>query len=310
VSTYQLKTPVVFIIFKRHETTQKVFERIRQAKPPKLFVIADGPRPEVPGEIEQCAITRSIINGVDWDCQVFKQYSDVNLRSIRRVPSGLDWVFSQVEEAIILEDDCLPHPTFFQFCEELLHDYRHDERVMVISGQNVQFGKRRTPYSYYFSRYNHCWGWATWRRAWRYYDADMKLWPEIRDEGLLHDIFSSPREVKFWTDVFQSAYERKQWDWDMHWTFAAWIQNGLSILSEQNLISNLGFGSDGTNTLEITQHANLPTEALEFPLRHPPFKIRNVEADRFTQETLFDLPLPQRAQRKLRRIAKQLFARR
>ncbi|MEW6491011.1 MAG: glycosyltransferase family 2 protein, partial [Cyanobacteriota bacterium] len=164
-----MKTPVVFIIFNRPDTTQKVFEAIRQAHPPLLFVIADGPRPNKPGEDQKCAATRAIIDQVDWDCEVLTNYSEINLGCERRVSSGLNWVFDTVEEAIILEDDCLPHPTFFSFCEELLDYYRNDQRVMVITGQNVQFGRKRTDYTYYFSRYNHCWGWASWRRAWRSY---------------------------------------------------------------------------------------------------------------------------------------------
>jgi hypothetical protein len=307
MSNFQLNTPVAFCIFKRPETTQRVFDAIRQAKPPKLFVIADGPRSHVADEAEKCLATRAIIEQVDWDCQVFKNYSDVNLRPIGRVPSGLDWVFSQVETAIILEDDCLPHPTFFQFCEELLDYYRDDERIMAISGQNVQMGRQNTPYSYYFSRYNHCWGWATWRRAWNYCDMDMKFWPEVRDNDLLHHILDSPREIRFWTDWYQRAYDKNQGDnWDAQWTFAAWVQSGLSILSNQNLISNIGFGQAGTNTLEITEHANLPTVAMNFPLHHPPFKVRNVAADRFTHDTLFAPPFPQRVKKKLKKIAKSL----
>ncbi len=188
VSNSLIKTPVVVIIFKRTDTTEKVFEAIRLAKPPKLFVIADGPRADHPGEAEKCEAARAIIERVDWECEVLKNYSDTNLGCAKRVSSGLDWVFSNVEEAIILEDDCVPHLTFFPFCEELLEKYRYDTRIASISGQNVQFGRERTNYSYYFSRYNHCWGWATWRRAWQHFDFDMKLWPEIKKGHLLDDI--------------------------------------------------------------------------------------------------------------------------
>ena len=154
---WQLTTPVVFIIFNRPDTTAKVFEAIRQAKPPKLLVIADGARIDKPGEAEKCAAARAIINQVDWQCEVLTNYSNVNLGCRKRVSSGLDWVFEQVEEAIVLEDDCLPHPSFFQYCQELLEKYRDDERIMMISGDNFQFGNETTEYSYYFSRYGHCW---------------------------------------------------------------------------------------------------------------------------------------------------------
>ncbi|MFM7711944.1 MAG: glycosyltransferase family 2 protein, partial [Microcystis sp.] len=141
------------------DTTARVFEAIRQAKPPKLLVVADGPRADRADDIEKCKAARAIIEGVDWDCEVLTNYSDVNLGCKNRVSSGLNWVFDTVEEAIILEDDCVPDPTFFRFCEELLEYYRHDQRIMVISGNNFQFGKKRTGYSYYFSVYTHCWGW-------------------------------------------------------------------------------------------------------------------------------------------------------
>ena len=155
---WQLTTPVVFVIFNRPDTTAKVFEAIRQAKPPKLLVIADGARIDKPGEAKKCAAARAIINQVDWQCEVLTNYSDVNLGCRKRVSSGLDWVFEQVEEAIILEDDCLPHPTFFRYCQELLEKYRDDEHIMMISGNNFQFGRKRNEYSYYFSHYSHIWG--------------------------------------------------------------------------------------------------------------------------------------------------------
>ncbi len=141
MAEWQLKTPVVFIIFKRPDTTERVFEVIRQTKPTKLLVVADGARTDRPGEADKCAAVRAIIECVDWDCKVLKNYSEINLGCGKRVSSGLDWVFDNVEEAIILEDDCLPHPTFFRFCEELLERYRYDTRVSSISAQNVQLGR-------------------------------------------------------------------------------------------------------------------------------------------------------------------------
>ncbi|BAZ53539.1 methyltransferase FkbM [Nostoc sp. NIES-4103] len=298
----QLKTPVVFIIFKRPNTTEKVFEAIRKAKPPKLLVIGDGPRTDRPGEAEKCEATREIIQRVDWNCEVLTNYSEVNLGCNKRVSSGLDWVFEQVEEAIILEDDCLPHPTFFPFCEELLEKYRNDSRVISISGQNVQLGRKRTKYSYYFSRYNHCWGWATWRRAWQHYDIHMKLWAEVKDSGYLKDILKDPGAVKFWTNYFQKTYENRLDSWAVRWTFASWVQNGISILSNTNLISNIGFGLEATHTLTENPFANLPVEAVDFPLNHPPFMIRDDVADHFTQNTLYDPNLKLRIKRKIKKL--------
>lgn len=300
-----MKTPVALIIFNRADTTEKVLEAIRQAKPSKLFVIADGPRANKPGEAEKCATTRAVIERVDWDCEVLKNYSDVNLGCAKRVSSGLDWVFNTVEEAIILEDDCLPHPTFFRYCEELLDRYREDERIMAICGKNVQFGHKRTEYSYYFSRYNHCWGWASWRRAWQHYDIEMKLWPEMRQQGFLKDLLIDPRAVEFWTKHFQATYKGGINTWDYQWTLTCWLQNGLSILPNVNLISNIGFSAEATHTKTTSDqnpYANMATKALEFPLKHPPFIIADRQADDFSQNTLFNPTFSVRVQAKINRI--------
>ena len=286
VDKWQLQTPVCLIAFNRPDTTQKVFEAIRQVKPPKLLVIADGARADRPEEAEKCAKTREIINQVDWDCEVLTNYSDINLGCRKRVSSGLNWVFEQVEEAIILEDDCLPHPTFFRFCEELLERYRDNERVMAISGDNFQWGRKRTDYSYYFSRYNHIWGWASWRRAWRLYDLEMKIWPEVRDGNWLKDILQDSDAVNYWTKIFQGVYEGFN-TWDYPWTFACWIHNGLTILPKVNLVSNIGFGAEATHTKSVSKFANMPTEEMSFPLQHPPFMIRDSQADEITETTIF-----------------------
>jgi hypothetical protein len=309
MSDWQLKTPVAFIIFKRPEETERVFAEIRKVKPPKLLVVADGPRADRLGEDGDCDRVRAIIERVDWDCEVLKNYADVNLGCRLRVSSGINWVFEMVEEAIIIEDDCLPDVTFFRFAEELLDRYRDDRRIMSISGQNVQFGRKRTDYSYYFSRYNHCWSWATWRRAWQHYDLDMKLWPEIRDGNFLADVLGDPQAVKVWTKTFELCYEKKIDTWDFQWAFASFIQNGMNILANVNLASNIGYGSGGTHTGDVSSpYNNMAAEALTFPLKHPPFAIRDAQADNFTQNTLYDYdpPLLKKVQRKVHKVLTQI----
>lgn len=286
MNNFVLTTPVVFLIYKRSETTGKVFEVIRKVKPPKLFVVADGPKSDMPGEAEKCIAARKIIEGVDWDCEVITNYSDVNLGCKNRVSTGLDWVFSQVEEAIILEDDCLPDITFFRFCQELLEYYRHDERIMVISGDNFQFGRKRTDDSYYFSRYNHCWGWATWKRAWQNYDVYMKLWPIIRDSSFLESIISR-NSVASWKKRFQYAYDDKIDTWAYRWTFACWIQSGLTILPDVNLVSNIGYCEQATHTKYKSNFSDLSLNAMQFPMKHPSFVMRHFAADDFTENIVF-----------------------
>ncbi|MBW4425772.1 MAG: hypothetical protein KME50_15295 [Nostoc desertorum CM1-VF14] len=296
MSEWQLKTPVCFIIFNRPDVTEQVFQKIRQAKPPKLLVVADGSRTDKPGEAEKCAAARAIINQVDWECEVLTNYSDVNLGCRKRVSSGLYWVFSQVEEAIILEDDCLPHPSFFRFCEELLENYRHNSRIMLISGQNLQFGQKARNYSYYFSRYNHCWGWATWKRAWQYYDDTMALWPQVRDENWLFDILQDEQAFRYWSATFQGMYEGFD-TWDYPWLFACYINQGLSVLPNINLVSNIGFGKEGTHATDSNSIlSNIPVEEIQFPLKHPPFIIRDTLADNFTERTFYSGTLAKKEQ--------------
>jgi hypothetical protein len=291
MSPYSLNTPVALIIFNRPDNTAQVFEAIRQAQPPLLLVAADGPRSNHPGEAAQCAATRAIIEQVDWDCKVLTDYSDTNMGMKRRESSAFDWIFATVEEAIILEDDCLPHPSFFRYCEELLNYYRHDSRIMTISGDNTPLGfkNKRNPHdSYYFSIYPRTWGWATWRRAWQHYDINMTLWPQIRDEQWLKDILQEENAIRCWKQTFQSCYDGFE-TWDFQWILSSWLQGGLTIIPHHNLMTNLGFGAAATNTLDVqSPRSHVPTQAMTFPLQHPAWVVPDRLADAFTQDNVYD----------------------
>ncbi len=298
-----INTSVLLLIFNRPDTTQRVFDEIRKAMPKKLFISSDGPRENKHGEYEKCQAARDIIKQVDWDCQIFTNFRDKNLGCKSAVSSGIEWFFENVEEGIILEDDTLPHPTFFRFCEELLERYRDDDRISIISGDNFQFGRRRTSYSYYFSRYNHIWGWASWRRFWRHYDVNIKLWPEIRDGGWLNDFLGNKESVHFWTRIFENVYEGKVDTWDYQLVFAAWVQGCLSIISNVNLVSNIGYGPDATRTAGESKFANMKTEPATFPILHPPYIMRDSVADGITEKDQFTskpLPVMARAYRRLK----------
>lgn len=289
---YQLRTPVAFIIFNRPNLAQRVFEEIRKVHPPLLLVIADGPRQDHPQDEERCAKTRAIIEQVDWDCEVKKNYVDVNLGCRERIFSGLNWVFNEVEEAIILEDDCLPHPTFFRFCEELLDRYREDERICQISGINYQNGIERTECSYFFSRYNHIWGWASWRRAWKGCDVRLKKWPEVRKGKWLTTILGNPFFVPYWQYIFEKVYRGEINSWAYPWTFHCWLQNRLAILPVTNLIDNLGIGKDSTHTKGGHLFRKNEVKPITFPLIHPSNIICNTEADRYTEIHKHLIPFP------------------
>jgi hypothetical protein len=274
----QLTTPVVFLIFNRPDTTFKVFETIREAKPTKLLLVADGAR--FPEEKAKCNEARSIIERVDWDCEVLTNFSEINLGCKLRVSSGLDWVFSEAEEAIILEDDCLPAQSFFSFCQTLLEYYRNDERIMHISGNNFQFRNHTSNYSYFFSKYGGIWGWASWRRAWQHYDRDMETWSEAKQNNLIDYIYDDWAEKLYWTSIFNQVVNGIPNTWDYQWLYARWTQQELSIAPAVNLVSNIGFNGNATHTINDYHLANMKTEDI-WEIIHPPFIVRDTLADTY-----------------------------
>ncbi len=283
-----LQAPALFLVFNRPDTTARVFEALRAARPASLYVAADGPRPNREGEAARCDDVRRIATQVDWPCEVKTLFRDRNLGCRIGVSTAIDWFFEHEEEGIVLEDDCLPSTSFFPYCAELLARYRHDERVMCVSGDNFQLGREVTQYSYYFSRNIHCWGWATWRRAWKLYDREMTLWPAFRDGGGLKAWSAGDeRFEKYWLAVFDSVSKVAIDTWDYQFLFTCWAQHGLACVPQKNLVSNIGFLTGATHTFDPTNPlANLPTQDLSFPLRHPPFINRSVEADLFEAEGL------------------------
>ncbi len=283
----QLNTPVALLIFNRPNTTDRVFEAVRQVAPKKLFVVADGPRPDRPDDAEKCKAARAIVERVDWPCELFTNFSDENLGCGLRPATGISWVFENVEQAIILEDDCLPDPAFFRFCEELLEKYRDDQRVMHVGGSNFLFGRAQIEDSYYFSRYPLCWGWATWRRAWRHFDFELRDWPSLRQNKWLDQFLGDKRASWHWSRLFDYVRERGQSHiWDYQWILSCWRRDGLCITPSVNLVSNVGYGKEATHTRRRSRFAEVPREAMSFPLRHPKTVARNVAADEIRQNDL------------------------
>lgn len=308
-----LLTPVAFLIYNRPDLTERVFEAIKRVQPSHLYVIADGPRSSE-DEIK-CNQTRSIIHQIDWKCDVHTNFSDTNLGCGRRESSGFDWVFSHVEEAIFLEDDTLPDPSFFLFCERMLHRYRHDQRIMHVTGNNFQ-KHHVTDDSYYFSKYMHAWGWASWRRAWRCYDYEMKSWPKFREAGCLHGCCHSGTEERYWQNIFDKMHQDPQVidTWDYQWLYACWSQHGLVVTPKVNLVSNIGFNRpDAAHTRGDSILAQFTTNQLKEPFTHPSFFVPNVNADRHIYQTVFGgeftgiLGLPKRLQRRAIRHLKMIF---
>ena len=277
-----MDTPVLLIAWRRPQTLFQVIDAIRPIAPTRLFVACDGPNPDRSGEVDKVAETRALIEReIDWPCQIERFYSDINQGCRLGVSRAITWFFEQVEEGIILEDDCVPHPDFFPYCQILLERYRTDTRVWCISGNNFQNGQWRGDGSYYFSRYNHCWGWASWRRCWQNYDAGLSHWPALRDSGFLSTMFEDPIERQYWSRIWQLLLDRGQPDtWDYQWTFTCFVNGGLTALPNRNLVNNVGFGEDATHT--TTGSINTAINDGIDPTCHPSFLLRHAEADRYT----------------------------
>ncbi len=278
------KPPVAFFGFNRPDCTKIVFEAIRSYSPEKLFLVADGPRSDVPTDMARCESVREIMQAVDWPCEVHLNFSEQNMGCRNRMSSGIDWVFSQVEEAIFLEDDCVPCPDFFTFCTEMLTYYRDNPKVMHIGGANFQKGRIRGDGSYYFSVYPHVWGWASWRRAWQFYDSKMQLWPQAKEAKWIAKVFSTRLESEYWESMLEGAYSGTINTWCFPWAYTCWRKNSMSIIPNVNLITNIGAGPDATHTKGDVSSLALPTGKLGH-LYHPRKISMNHAADRFTFET-------------------------
>ena len=277
-----LKTPILFIVFNRPDTTKIVFNAIREIKPLRLYVAADGPRPTRETDLKRCAETREIIKGVDWNCEVKTLFREKNLGCGQGVSSAISWFFQQEPEGIILEDDCLPSDSFFWFCQELLEKYRHDNRVMHIGGNNfLDDSTGNKDCSYYFSRNGHIWGWATWRRAWQAYDFKISLYDQLKEEGFFDEFFLNRLEKFYRMRKFSQVQDGSLDTWDYQWDFARFVNSGLSIAPQKNLVKNIGFGADATHTVSAnSKNSDLKAFDLDFPLKHPPFVLRDIERDR------------------------------
>ncbi|MEJ8842212.1 hypothetical protein WG954_07445 [Lacibacter sp. H375] len=269
-------TPVLFIIFNRPNTTKKVFECIRMAQPSKLFIAADAARESHPTDKERCDAARAIVQKIDWPCEVRTLFREKNLGCGEAVSEAINWFFSENEEGIILEDDCLPHPDFFVFANQMLQHYRNDKRIISINGSNLGY-KLADGNSYTYSRFMNMWGWATWKDRALSIDYSMRRWKKQKKQGWW--LFRKLRQYFFDTDInwyrlwqnkFNKVAEDKGFTWDWQWMFHQMDKNQLSIVPAVNLVSNIGFDADGTHTHEAENPAaNIPTYALEQPLKHP-----------------------------------------
>ena len=275
----KLTTPILFLIFNRPDTTRRVFNEIRRGKPTKLFVAADGPRKNKKGENERCQAARDIINQVDWDCKVKTLFRGKNLGCKMAVSSAIDWFFENVEEGIILEDDCVPSQSFFWFCQELLEKYKDDERVMMISGTNVNIEWKSDLQDYHFSYYGGIWGWGTWKRAWNYFDVEMSKWKNTYWRKQIKYLIGE-KQYKERARNYEKTFTKQLDAWGYAWSFARLINSGMSVVPSKNLISNIGFNSEATHTKNMRHKTNnLKRFEIELPLTDNPIVIVDGDYD-------------------------------
>ena len=269
------ETPILLISWKRPQKTLKVLNEIRKISPTKIYLACDGPIKNDPVNKEKVLQTRKILNNeIDWHCEINRLYSDTNNGCKIGVSKAITWFFKNEEQGIILEDDCIPHKDFFNFCSILLEKYKNDSRIWCISAHNNQGGEKQGNGSYYFSRYSHCWGWATWRRCWKFYDPYIKSWPEIKKGGILNNIFCKKEIIRFWERIFDNIYyNSKPNTWDYQWSYLCFLNSGLTIIPNINLVNNIGFDAEATHTKNdsyFTKNKELELEESGiFPLIHP-----------------------------------------
>ena len=288
IQSFQTSLPVLFLIFNRPEIASETFAVIKDVKPKELFIACDGPRADKLGEDELVRKTRNAIEKmIDWDCDIKRLYREDNLGCQRSVSGSIDWFFKNVEKGVILEDDCLASPSFFRYCEELLDRYEDDFRVMSINGtcltpsDDPNFNGE----SYCFSRYSSSWGWATWANRWSLFDVKMSNYQKFKEKNIIKDLFDDFPRQNFWKEIFQDVYDGKINSWAYIWSYTCFINNGLSCAPRRNLVSNIGFGGEGTHTQNKgDKMAEIPIFDLDFPLKHPEFIVVNKKIDRYIEK--------------------------
>jgi hypothetical protein len=285
-----MKIPVVLIIYKRSNNLKKLISAVREYKPSKIYLVADGPKNKT--DAKSCKKTRETTEElIDWKCKINKIYARKNMGLRNRVVSGLDKVFSDEKWAIILEDDLVIEPSFFSYCDTLLKKYEKNKRIISIAGNNFQFGKNKIKESYYFSRYVHSWGWATWRRAWQLYDNEMKDWQDLKKTNWLKNIFNNKVLELYWKKIFNMVMDKEVDSWAYRWTYTSLLNNKLTIIPKVNLVSNNGYGKNATHTKLKSRTLDLPIEEINSPLKHPKKIKRNKQADKTTERNTYLTPI-------------------
>jgi hypothetical protein len=306
VPPHPLKAAVLFLVFNRLNTTKQVFEAIRQAKPPRLYVAADGPRKAKDGEDTKVKEVRDfVISNVDWDCEVKTLFRKENLGCKIAVSGAIDWFFENEEMGIILEDDCLPSQSFFWFCEELLERYKNDMRVWHVGGNNFGYDHIEELQDYTFTRYGQVWGWASWKNRWDEYEPNLKDFESnfTSSQSICSSLDISYDEFNSMKKRFYNAKVGKINTWDYQWQATIILNHGLCIVPFKNLIKNLGDGIDATHTKNDTDRTHLPIFNLKFPVSENKNYIVDYKVEYFIKRKMgIKLNILNKVKQKLKRI--------
>lgn len=235
------QVPILLVTFNRPDTTKIVFEKIKELKPSVLYIYSDAPRLGNVNDEIKVNETRKIFDDINWECAVHKSFQETNLGCGAGVSHAIEWLFNTEEMAIILEDDCVPHISFFEFCIVMLNRYKDNEKVMHVSGTRWNPEFKTNDSDYIFSRIGHIWGWATWRRAWSKYDFQMSTWPSYKKLDGTFNLFKDREISKYWDGAFDYVFNQKsKHTWDYQWQYTLFSNNALAVVPSVNLVSNIG----------------------------------------------------------------------
>lgn len=273
------KIPILILVYNRPDTFKKLIYCLKKIQPKKIYIRGDGPV-NADDVIKINAVKKTILR-INWNCKILTNFNKINIGCRGSVSSGIDWFFSTEKMGVILEDDCLPNTSFFKFCEILLKRFRYNKKIYTISGSNFQ-NKITTDNDYYFTKYPHCWGWATWARAWKSYDQNLSFWTKWKKTDKWKKYIKLTIEKKYWEKIFNNVLKKKIDSWAYVWTASVWYKNGVAIVPKTSLINNIGFDDRATHTQNSQTKSISNLKNLKFPLKHPKRIKIDIRADNYT----------------------------
>ena len=285
-----LDTPILFLTYKRFDTAKLVFDSIKYARPSKLYFASNAPKNNDFDDFNKISKVRSLVDQIDWDCEVITLFREEHLDVKQSITSSIDWFFTFEEKGIILEDDCVPSKSFYMFCQKLLNHYENDKEVYSIGGCRFLEDLNLPENEYRFSKHAYIWGWATWRRAWENYDIKMCQWPNFKNSKSFKSIFRNNIIRYYWISIFNSVYSGRINTWDYQWVYSLWLNNGITIIPNRNLVTNIGFGNDSNFTNDINSfEANMKSSEIKFPLIHNNNKILDKNDQNYVEKYIYKI---------------------